>query len=109
MEANTNQSIMQLLAETLNTPEQPSGPSKTGILKILERLEWEMHEKGKGKKQKRADTLTHPEEWLWTKNVLGGENPVSLNSTIFYINTQYLDTRDCQEDHQLMLKIEVCV
>lgn len=59
--------------------------------------------RGKEKKAEESDTFTHPEEQLWVKNVLGGENHVSLNCIIFYITIQYFGTMDCQEEHQLML------
>ena len=52
-------------------------------------------------KCRRADALTHTEEQLWTKNVLGGDNPMSCNHTVFYITSQHFGIRGCQEHHQL--------
>jgi len=62
-----------------------------------------LREGGLGKKKK-ADVLTlEEEEQLWTKDVLGGNNAVSLNHTMFFMLSQQFGTRGCQE-HQLRVE-----
>ena len=44
-----------------------------------------LREGGLGKEKMKADALTlEEEEQLWTRDVLGGNNAVSLNHTMFY-------------------------
>jgi len=63
-----------------------------------------LREGGLGKKMK-ADVLTlEEEEQLWTKDVLGGNNAVSLNHTVFFMLSQQFGTRGCQEHHQLCIE-----
>ena len=63
-----------------------------------------LREEGLGKKMK-ADALTlEEEEQLWTIGVLGGNNAVSLNHTVFFILSQQFGTRGCQEHHQLRVE-----
>ena len=45
-----------------------------------------------------------PEEQLWTKGVLGGNNTVSLNHSVFFVLSQKFGTRGCQEHHQLRVE-----
>ena len=53
-----------------------------------------LREGGLGKKKMKADTLTlEEEEQLWTKDVLGGNNAVSLNHTVFFMLSQQFGTR----------------
>ena len=64
-----------------------------------------LREGGLGKKKKKADVLTlEEEEQLWTKDVLGGNNAVSLNHTVFFMLSQQFGTRGCQEHHQLRIE-----
>jgi len=50
----------------------------------------------------KADVLTlEEEEQLWTKDVLGGNNAVSSNHTVFFMLSQHFEIRGCQEHHQL--------
>ena len=57
-----------------------------------------------GKKRMKADVLTlEEEEQLWKKDVLGGNNAVSLNHTMFFMLSQQFGTRGCQE-HQLRVE-----
>ena len=64
-----------------------------------------LREEGLGKKKMKADALTlEEEEQLWTKGVLGGNNAVSLNHTVFFILSQQFGTRGCQEHHQLRVE-----
>ena len=64
-----------------------------------------LREGGLGKKKKKADVLTlEEEEQLWTKDVLGGNNAVSLNHTMFFMLSQQFGTRGCQEHHQLCIE-----
>ena len=61
-----------------------------------------LRERGMGKKKNKADALTPAEEeQLWTKKVLGGDTPISLNHTVFFMVSQQFGTRGCQEHHQL--------
>ena len=49
---------------------------------------------GLGKKKMKAEK----EEQLWTRDVLGGNNAVSL---VFFMLSPQFGTRGCQEHHQL--------
>ena len=65
----------------------------------------QLRENGKGKKSKKADPLTaEEEEILWNTGVLGGNNPKSLNHTVFYIISQHFGTRGRQEHHQIRVE-----
>ena len=65
----------------------------------------QLRENGKGKKSKKADPLTaEEEEILWNTGVLGGDNPKSLNHTVFYIISQHFGTRGRQEHHQIRVE-----
>ena len=64
-----------------------------------------LREGGLGKKKMKADVLTlEEEEQLWTKDVLGGNNAISLNHTVFFMLSQQFGTRGCQEHHQLRIE-----
>ena len=64
-----------------------------------------LREEGLGKKKMKADALTlEEEEQLWTRDVLGGNNAVSLNHTVFFMISQEFGTRGCQEHHQLRVE-----
>ena len=53
----------------------------------------------------KADALSmEEEEQLWTRGVLGGNNAVSLNHTVFFMLSQQFGTRGCQEHHQLRVE-----
>ena len=53
----------------------------------------------------KADALSmEEEEQLWTRGVLGGNNAVSLNHTMFFMLSQQFGTRGCQEHHQLCVE-----
>ena len=70
--------------------------------KILNGKAIELHEKGCGKRKRRADAVSEEEEELsWSKGVLGG---VILNLTVFYCISQHFGTRGCQEHHQLRVE-----
>ena len=61
--------------------------------------------RGKGKRTKRADPLVEEEEEiLWKSGVLGGDNPQSLNYTVFYVLSQHFGTRGCQKHHQIRME-----
>ena len=63
-----------------------------------------MLREGLGKKMK-ADALSlEEEEQLWTRDVLGGNNAVSLNHNVFFMLSQQFGTRGCQEHHQLRVE-----
>ena len=65
----------------------------------------QLRENGKGKKSRKADPLTaEKEEILWNTGVLGGDNPKSLNHTVFYIISQQFGTRGRQEHHQIRIE-----
>ena len=65
----------------------------------------QLRENGKGKKSRKADPLTaEEEEILWNTGVLGGNNPKSLNHTVFYIISQQFGTRGWQEHHQIRIE-----
>ena len=65
----------------------------------------QLRENGKGKKSRKADPLTaEEEEILWNTGVLGGDNPKSLNHTVFYIISQQFGTRGRQEHHQIRIE-----
>ena len=54
------------------------------------------------REKNRADTLSEQEEeQLWQTGVLGSDNPKSLN---YFMLSQQLGTRDCQEHHQLHIE-----
>ena len=58
-----------------------------------------------GKRKNKSNALTsEEEEQLWQLKVLGGNNPKSLNYTIFYLLSQQFGTRECQEHHQLRIE-----
>lgn len=63
-----------------------------------------LREQGKGKRKRKADSLTEEEEALWQHGVLGHSNPQSLNYTVFYQTSQHLGTRGCQEHHQIYIQ-----
>ena len=71
--------------------------------KILNGHAIELREQGEGKRTKHADSLVE-EEMLWKSGVLGGDNPQSLNYTVFYVVSQHFGTRGCQEHHQIRLE-----
>lgn len=51
-----------------------------------------------GKHKNKADPLTEEdEEALWESGALGGDNPLTLNHTIWYLLSQQFGTRDNQE------------
>ena len=65
----------------------------------------ELQEMGKGKRARKADPLSpEDEKHLWSTGVLGGENPPSLNFTIFFLLSQYFGTRGRQEHHQIRVE-----
>ena len=73
--------------------------------KILNGHAVELRERGKGKRTKRADPLVEDEEEvLWKSGVLGGDNPQSLNYTVFYLVSQHIRTHGCQEHHQIRME-----
>ena len=72
--------------------------------KILNGHAIELREQGKGERTKHADSLVEEEEMLWKSGVLGGDNPQSLNYTVFYVVSQHFGTRGCQEHHQIRLE-----
>ena len=72
--------------------------------KILNGHAIELRERGKGKRTKRADPLVEEEEILWKSGVLGGDNPQSLNYTVFYVLSQHFGTRGCQKHHQIRME-----
>ena len=54
------------------------------------------------KRKNKSDALE--EEKLRQLKVLGGNDPKSLNYTIFYLISQQFGTRGCQEHHQLRIE-----
>ena len=65
----------------------------------------ELQEMGNGKRARKADPLSpEDEKHLWSTGVLGGENPPSLNFTIFFLLSQYFGTRGRQEHHQIRVE-----
>ena len=73
--------------------------------KILNGKAIELHEKGCGKRKRRADAVSEEEEeLLWSKGILGGNDPLFLNLTLFYCISQHFGTRGCQEYHQLRVE-----
>ena len=70
--------------------------------KVLNEKAIEPREKGMGKWKNKSDALNaDEEEQLWQLKLLGGNNPKSLNYTIFHLISQQFGTRGCQELHQL--------
>ena len=64
-----------------------------------------LREQGKGKRKRKADSLTEvEEETLWQHGVLGHSTPQSLNYTVFYQTSQHFGTRGCQEHHQMYIQ-----
>lgn len=73
--------------------------------KVLNGKAIELQEEGKGKRPRKADPLTeNDEEQLWSSGVLGSENPVSLNYTMFFLFSQHFGTRGRQEHHQIRIE-----
>ena len=64
----------------------------------------QLRENGNGKKSKKADPLNAEGEILWNTEVLGGDNPKSLNRTVFYIISQHFSTRGRQKHHQIQVE-----
>ena len=58
-----------------------------------------------GKAKNKADPLTEEgEEALWESGTLGGDNPTSLNHTIWYLISQQFGTRGNQEHSEIMME-----
>ena len=58
-----------------------------------------------GKRKNKADPLTEEDEKaLWESGVLGGDNPSTLNHTIWYLLSQQLGTRGNQEHTEIMME-----
>lgn len=57
-----------------------------------------------GKRPRKSGLLTQQEDDLLWENVLGKENPTSLNYTIFFLITQHFGTRGRQETHQFRIE-----
>ena len=56
-------------------------------------------------KTERADALSEQEEeQLWQRGLLGSDNPKSLNYAVFFMLSQQLGTRGCQEHYQLHIE-----
>ena len=73
--------------------------------KVLNGYAIELREKGMGKRKRRADAITEEEEeMMWSKGVLGGNNPRNLNDTVFYLLSLHYGTRGCQEHHQVYIE-----
>ena len=71
--------------------------------KILSGKAVELRQQGKGKNK--ADAITpSEEEQLWTRKVVGGDTPKSINLTIYFTISQHFGTRGCQEHHQLQVQ-----
>lgn len=71
--------------------------------KILSGKPVELCQQGKGKNK--ADAITpSEEEQLWTRKVVGGDKPKSINLTIYFTISQHFGTRGCQEHHQLQVQ-----
>jgi len=65
--------------------------------KVLNGKAIELREKGMGL------NLNSEEDKLWQLKVLGGNNPTSLNYTVYLISQQF-GTRRCQEHHQFRIE-----
>ena len=52
----------------------------------------------------KADPLTEDEEALWESGALGGDNPSTLNLTIWYLLSQQFGTRGNQEYTEIMME-----
>ena len=55
----------------------------------------ELHEMGKGKRPMKADAINDAinedeEDHLWNSGVLGNNDPVSLNHTMFFFYSAYI-------------------
>ena len=73
--------------------------------KVLNGKAIELCERGMGKRKNKADPLTEEdEEALWESGALGGENPLSLNHTIWYLLSQQFGTRGNQEHTEIMME-----
>ena len=72
--------------------------------KVLNGKAIELQNSGMGKRPRKADPLTEQEEELLWKNVLGKDNPTSLNYTMFYLVSQHFGTRGRQEHHQIQME-----
>ncbi len=65
--------------------------------KVLNGRVIESQERVLGKRKRRADSVTEEEEeLLWSRGCLGGDNPTSLNLTVFYTISQHFGTCGCQ-------------
>ena len=72
--------------------------------KVLNGKAISLQRKGKGKRPNRADVVTIEEEELLWNNILGKDNPTSLNYTTFFLLGQHFGTRGRQEHHQMRLE-----
>ena len=53
----------------------------------------------------KADAINEDEEdHLWNSGVLGNNDPVSLNHTMFFLFSLHFGTRGHQEHHQIMIQ-----
>ena len=58
-----------------------------------------------GKRKNKVDPLTEEdEEALWESGALGGDNPSTLNHTIWYLLSQQFGTRGNQEHTEIMME-----
>ena len=73
--------------------------------KVLNGKAIKLREKGMGKRKNKFDPLnSEEEEKLWQLKVLGGNNPTSLNYTMFYLISQQFGMRGFQEHKQFRIK-----
>ena len=70
--------------------------------KILNGKAIKLCQQGKDKGKNNEDAITaSEEEQLWTRMVIGGDMPKSINITVYFTISQHFGTRVCQEYHQL--------
>ena len=74
--------------------------------KVLYGKAIELHEMGKGKRPMKGDAINEDEEdHLWNSGVLGNNDPVSLNHTMFFfIQPTFWNSRTSREHHQIMIQ-----
>ena len=73
--------------------------------KILNGKAIELRERGMGKRKDRADPLTQEdEEALWENGALGGDNPWTLNHTMWFLLSQQFGTRGNHEHIKIMIE-----
>jgi len=55
-------------------------------------------------KERIKEHAASEEEQVWTKKVIGGDTPKSINLTVYFTISQHFGMKGCQEHHQLQVQ-----